>query len=94
MEKCTYCVQRISRGRRAAKREERTIVDGEVVTACQSACPTQAISFGNLNDHTSAVAARKSDPRQYALLGHLDTRPRTTYLADIRNPGAPKEDPS
>lgn len=94
MEKCTYCVQRISRARRAAKREERAIVDGEVVTACQSACPTRAISFGNLNDHTSTVSARKSEARQYALLEHLDTRPRTTYLADIRNPGVLKGEPS
>ncbi|HEX2656346.1 MAG TPA: 4Fe-4S dicluster domain-containing protein [Xanthobacteraceae bacterium] len=94
MEKCTYCVQRISRARRDAKREERTIVDGEVVTACQSACPTRAISFGNLNDKTSAVSAVKGEARQYALLEHLNTRPRTTYLADIRNQGVLKGEPS
>ncbi|ABE64810.1 4Fe-4S ferredoxin, iron-sulfur binding (plasmid) [Nitrobacter hamburgensis X14] len=86
MEKCTYCVQRISRARREAKKEDRTIADGEVVTACQSACPTQAITFGDLNDRSSAVKGLKNDPRNYALLGHLDTRPRTTYLADLRNP--------
>ena len=86
MEKCTYCVQRISRARRTAKKEDRTITDGEVVTACQSACPTRAITFGDLNDRNSAAKRLKSDPRNYALLGHLDTRPRTTYLADLRNP--------
>ena len=86
MEKCTYCVQRISRARRDAKKEDRTIADGEVVTACQSACPTQAITFGDLNNASSAVKDLKNDPRNYALLGHLDTRPRTTYLADLRNP--------
>ena len=93
MEKCTYCVQRISRARRTAKKEDRAIADGEVVTACQSACPTQAITFGNLNDRNSAAKDLKSDPRNYALLGHLDTRPRTTYLADLRNPnGALKKE--
>jgi Fe-S-cluster-containing dehydrogenase component len=86
MEKCTYCVQRISRARRTAKKEDRAIADGEVVTACQSACPTRAITFGDLNDRNSAAKGLKSDPRNYALLGHLDTRPRTTYLADLRNP--------
>lgn len=86
MEKCTYCVQRISRARRTAKKEDRIIADGEVVTACQSACPTRAITFGDLNDRNSAAKALKSDPRNYALLGHLGTRPRTTYLADVRNP--------
>lgn len=88
MEKCTYCVQRISRARRTAKKEDRTIADGEVVTACQSACPTRAITFGDLNDRNSAAKGLKSDPRNYALLGHLDTRPRTTYLADVRNPNS------
>jgi molybdopterin-containing oxidoreductase family iron-sulfur binding subunit len=85
MEKCTYCVQRISRARRTAKKEDRTIAEGEVVTACQSACPTQAITFGDLNDPNSAVKGLKNDSRNYALLGHLDTRPRTTYLGRIRN---------
>ena len=86
MEKCTYCVQRISGARRNAKKEDRAISDGEVVTACQSACPTRAITFGNLNDPGAAATHLKTDPRNYALLGHLDTRPRTTYLADLRNP--------
>jgi molybdopterin-containing oxidoreductase family iron-sulfur binding subunit len=85
MEKCTYCVQRISRARRKAKKEDRTIAEGEVVTACQSACPTQAITFGDLNNPDSVAKRLKSGPRNYELLGHLDTRPRTTYLADLRN---------
>ena len=85
MEKCTYCVQRISQARITAKREGRTIRDGEVVTACQSACPAEAIAFGDINDPTARVTALKSDDRNYALLGDLGTRPRTTYLASVRN---------
>jgi molybdopterin-containing oxidoreductase family iron-sulfur binding subunit len=84
MEKCTYCIQRISRARRGAEKEDRRIADGEVVTACQSACPTRAISFGDIGND-SAVARLKTDARNYELLGHLGTRPRTTYLADVRN---------
>jgi len=86
MEKCTYCVQRISRARRAAEKEKRQIRDGEVVTACQAACPTRAISFGDLNDPDSRVNELRNEPRLYELLGHLGTRPRTTYLAHVRNP--------
>jgi molybdopterin-containing oxidoreductase family iron-sulfur binding subunit len=86
MEKCTYCVQRISRARRAAEKEDRAIRDGEMVTACQAACPTQAISFGNLRDSTAAVHGQRNAPHAYALLGELGTRPRTTYLARLRNP--------
>ena len=86
MEKCTYCVQRISRARRAAEKEKRRIHDGEVVTACQAACPTRAISFGDLNDSDSQVNQLRKEPRLYELLGHLGTRPRTTYLAHVRNP--------
>ncbi|WP_369725714.1 4Fe-4S dicluster domain-containing protein [Bradyrhizobium sp. LLZ17] len=86
MEKCTYCVQRISSARRAAEREDRVIGTDQVRTACQNACPTSAIVFGDVNQNGSSVSRRKSDPRHYALLGHLDTRPRTTYLADVRNP--------
>ena len=85
MEKCTYCVQRINAARIAAKREDRDIRDGEVVTACQAACPTQAITFGNLKDAKSRVAALKADPRSYGLLSDLNTRPRTSYLARVRN---------
>ncbi len=87
MEKCTYCVQRISSVRREAKKADRAIVDGEVVTACQSACPAEAIRFGDLNDPGSAVHRAKADPRHYSLLEELGTRPRTTYLARF----APKE---
>jgi Fe-S-cluster-containing dehydrogenase component len=86
MEKCTYCVQRISAARRAAEREDRPIGLDEVKTACQNACPTNAITFGDLQQKDSAVGRLKRQPRHYELLGHLGTRPRTTYLADIRNP--------
>ena len=86
MEKCTYCVQRISRARIDAKIDNRLIADGDVVTACQQACPAQAISFGNLNDPDARVVADKAAPHDYALLAHLGTRPRTTYLAEIKNP--------
>jgi len=86
MEKCTYCVQRISVARRAAEKEGRAIREGEVVTACQAACPTRAIDFGALSDPSSRVSALRNDPRAYALLGKLGTRPRTTYLARLHNP--------
>ena len=85
MEKCTYCVQRISGARRLAEKECRLIEDGEVVTACQAACPTQAIRFGNLADPNSAVSRLRLDPRHYTLLEELNTRPRTTYLARVAN---------
>ncbi|MFL5805834.1 MAG: TAT-variant-translocated molybdopterin oxidoreductase [Roseiflexaceae bacterium] len=86
MEKCTYCVQRISAGRIVAEREGRPIADGEVRTACQQACPTNAIVFGNLNDASSQVAKLKAQPGNYGLLEDLDTRPRTSYLPRVRNP--------
>ncbi len=86
MEKCTYCVQRISAARINAKLAGRPIRDGEVVTACQGACPTRAISFGNLNDPASEVVQQKASPLNYGLLTELNTRPRTTYLARLRNP--------
>jgi molybdopterin-containing oxidoreductase family iron-sulfur binding subunit len=86
MEKCTYCVQRINRGRIAAERESRRVRDGEVRTACQQACPSDAIEFGDLNDPGSRVVRAKADPRNYSLLEELGTRPRTTYLALVRNP--------
>ena len=86
MEKCTYCVQRISAARRTAERDDRPIGTDELKTACQSACPAGAISFGDLHQKESAVNRQKADPRHYALLEHLGSRPRTTYLADVRNP--------
>ncbi|MBV9289555.1 MAG: 4Fe-4S dicluster domain-containing protein [Hyphomicrobiales bacterium] len=86
MEKCTYCVQRISSARRLAERETRLIKEGEVVTACAQACPTRAIQFGNLRDPDSIVSNLRRAPNHYTLLGDLNTRPRTTYLAKVRNP--------
>jgi len=86
MEKCTYCIQRISAARRTAEKQKRRIHEGEVVTACQAACPTRAIQFGDLADPTSPLHALRRDPRSYALLGDLGTRPRTTYLARLTNP--------
>jgi molybdopterin-containing oxidoreductase family iron-sulfur binding subunit len=86
MEKCTYCVQRISAARIAAEGEDRRVGGNEVVTACQGACPTRAIVFGNLNDREADVVKHKASPRNYALLAELNTRPRTTYVAKLTNP--------
>jgi molybdopterin-containing oxidoreductase family iron-sulfur binding subunit len=88
MEKCTYCVQRISDARAEAKKGNRAIRDGEVLTACQQACPAQAIIFGNINDKESQVAKSKATSLNYGLLTELNTQPRTTYLAEVKNPNA------
>ena len=86
MEKCTYCVQRINEARITSEKEDRAVKDGEIITACQQACPTEAIVFGDLNDKNSRVSKLKADPRNYALLAELNTRPRTTYIGAVLNP--------
>ena len=86
MEKCTYCVQRIKGVTLYAKNERRKVKDGEIVTACQAACPADAIVFGDLHDKDSRVLAEQSKPRAYAMLAELNVKPRTQYLARIRNP--------
>jgi len=86
MEKCTYCVQRIEQKRIATRLEGRVILDGELETACQQGCPTRAIVFGSLNDANSKVSQLHADPRRYDLLHEIGTRPRTVYLARVRNP--------
>lgn len=94
MEKCTYCVQRISRARHEAIKTDQPIEDGGVRTACQQACPTQAISFGNIADKTAKVTSLRDDPRHFTLLAELGTEPRTTYLARIRNASPDLEEDS
>ncbi|MEJ2084992.1 MAG: 4Fe-4S dicluster domain-containing protein, partial [Acidobacteriota bacterium] len=91
MEKCTYCVQRINATRIAARTEGRSIRDGEIKTACQQVCPSEAILFGDINDAESRIAQAKANPLNYGILEELGTRPRTTYLAKMRNPNSDLE---
>jgi molybdopterin-containing oxidoreductase family iron-sulfur binding subunit len=93
MEKCSYCVQRINLARIVEKREGTDILDGTIQTACEAACPTQAITFGDMADETSRVAELKDQPHNYSLLGELNTVPRTTYLVRLRNPNPMIEPP-
>ncbi|RME25994.1 MAG: 4Fe-4S dicluster domain-containing protein, partial [Candidatus Zixiibacteriota bacterium] len=86
MEKCSYCVQRITTRKIDAKNEGRVLADGEVVTACQQVCPAKAITFGNINDPDSKVTRQKKSDRNYNLLEWLNVKPRTSYLAKLRNP--------
>src|SRR5262249_13142947 len=88
MEKCTYCVQRIRFAEIVAEREHRGVRDGEVVTACQAACPSGAIMFGDLALEHSRVGEWKAEPTNYGLLAELNTMPRTSYLAGVRNPNS------
>ncbi|MDE3201194.1 MAG: hydrogenase, partial [Acidobacteriota bacterium] len=92
MEKCSYCVQRIQEAKITADKENRNIRDGEIVTACQQACPASAITFGNINDKSSRVAALRADKRTYQVLADQNTRPRTTYVAEVINPNSELEE--
>jgi molybdopterin-containing oxidoreductase family iron-sulfur binding subunit len=91
MEKCSYCVQRISAAKIEADKENRAVRDGEIVTACQQACPASAITFGNINDKQSKVAKLRANERSYQVLADLNTRPRTTYVAAVLNPNSEVE---
>jgi MoCo/4Fe-4S cofactor protein with predicted Tat translocation signal len=92
MEKCSYCVQRITAARIEADKENRPVKDGEIQTACQQACPAQVITFGNINDKNSRVAKLRADQRTYQVLADLNTRPRTTYVASVLNPNKELEE--
>jgi len=94
MEKCSYCVQRINAVKIEAEKQDRTVRDGEIVTACQQSCPSEAIVFGNINDPESRVSVLKKKNLNYSLLEELNTRPRTTYQARLRNPNPEIEKPA
>jgi molybdopterin-containing oxidoreductase family iron-sulfur binding subunit len=94
MEKCSYCIQRITAARIQAEEEKRLIRDSEIQTACQQACPADAIVFGNINDPNSRVGRLKENPRNYGLLADMNTRPRTTYLALVHNPNPQLPEPA
>lgn len=86
MEKCSFCIQRIAEAKLKAKKENRIITDGEIKTACQQVCPTNAITFGNINDKESTVYKLKKDKRNYELLAELNIKPRVSFLMKLKNP--------
>jgi molybdopterin-containing oxidoreductase family iron-sulfur binding subunit len=92
MEKCSYCVQRIEEAKIEADKENRLVGDGEIVTACQQACPASAITFGNLNDRQSRVSKLRAETRSYQVIADINTRPRTTYVAEVLNPNPELEE--
>lgn len=87
MEKCTFCVQRINAAKFAAKNADQPLEDGSVQTACQQACPAQAIHFGDVNDSKSKIVIQRGKARAYRVLEELNVRPNVSYLARVRNPG-------